>query len=68
MEVPKEIAERRYGQWTGNEGGHAYNPFLCARGIYPAHSRGMIESQCSRLHQRDSLYCKQHDKTRGPFR
>lgn len=62
-ERPKhESPSYRYGQWAGNERGHAQKPMKCCAEIAPP--PGYIFSQCSRPngYGYGGLYCRQHAK------
>ena len=51
---------RRYGQWAGNEKGHAEDIERCVVSVWPRN--GFIDAQCSRKrgYGLKGKYCKQH--------
>jgi hypothetical protein len=59
-----EARKYRYGQWAGNEKGHAFDPGCCAYELY----RGWLPSQCSRKPGTGpgGIFCAQHAKKAGP--
>lgn len=65
--APKTIEEaraRRYGAWSGNPDGHAYDESQCAEEVSSHDGRMTNYYQCQRKpgHGPGGLYCKAHAK------
>jgi hypothetical protein len=60
--TPEELADLRYGQWTGDPKGTPRRPTQCSEEVWT--NLPWSPYQCSRQngHGPKGLYCKQHAK------